>query len=67
MKCNGSKCFGARLRTATAPMTCSQKRTDRDTRECRGNAVAFCPKCGGTHCPKHVPSVNFYDRTIKSP
>jgi hypothetical protein len=68
MKCNEPKCHDGFLIKPFDPRArCSQKRTDRDLRSCGDVAVAVCPHCGGSHCKKHVPSVNIYDHTIKSP
>jgi hypothetical protein len=68
MKCNQPKCGNARL-FVPFPLrgSCTQKRTERDMRPCGDVAVVVCPRCGGTHCAKHIPSVNYYDPSIKSP
>jgi hypothetical protein len=68
MRCNTPKCLRARLiLKPSAHATCSQKRTEQDMRRCGDIAVAVCPCCGEGHCAKHVPSVNYYDHSIKSP
>ena len=59
MNCNGNKCFNRKLhviKEREERRPCSQHRTQNDTRDCGSAAVAYCSTCGGSHCPKHVPS-----------